>query len=254
MFFKDRKTVKDLIVRAGRGEAEAEFELAKRYMSGKGVKVDVLKAAELFEDSAKHGCMQAQLEAGDIYYNGIDDVLNGKLINRDYTKAAYYYEKAVENGAELTDDLCLQLGTVYRWGEYGIEEDPKKSVFWLLKPAENGNVTAQSMIAGCHYILEDKENALLWAKKAAERGGQDEMCSLGAMYQDFGDYENALIWYKKSAAMNDSFALFALGEMYLKGDGVEKDLKTAETYFRKSAELGYEEAEQALIQHFGKTN
>lgn len=29
MFFKERKIVKDLIVRAGRGQAEAEFELAK---------------------------------------------------------------------------------------------------------------------------------------------------------------------------------------------------------------------------------
>lgn len=251
MFFKDRKIVNDLTVRAGRGEAEAEFELAKRYWSGKGVKTDMKKALELYEDAAKHNSMQAQLELGDIYYNGITDVYgDGNGVDRDYTKAAYWFEKAVENGAGITDDLCMQFGEIYQWGEYGIKEDPKKSVFWYSKLAEKGDTEAMGKLAGCYFELEDKENALHWQNKAAAGGSVDEMCSLGAMYQDFGDTENALIWYKKAAEKGNSFALCALGEMYLNGEGVEKDLKKAEEYLRKAAALGDEDAKKLLEENF----
>ena len=118
MFFKERKIVKDLIVRAGRGQAEAEFELAKRHMSGKGVKQDIIKALELYEDSAKHGSVPAQLAIGELYFNGVEELFTDKRIDRDYEKAAYYYEKAVENGAEVTEDICMQLGEIYRFGGY----------------------------------------------------------------------------------------------------------------------------------------
>ena len=250
MFFKDRKIVKDLIARAGRGDAEAEFELAKRHMNGKGVQCDIIKAVELYEDSAKHGFVEAQLELGEIYYNGMEDLFSDQLVNRDYTKAAFWFEKAIENGAEVTEDLCMQLGEIYKYGEYGIEEDQKKSILWFKKPAENGNAEAQNSLAGCYCVLGDKDNALFWAKKAAEHGGKDELCSLGAIYYDFDDYENALIWYKKAAEKDDAFALCELGEMYLNGIGVDKDLKKAEEYYRKAAALGYEDAEQALKENF----
>lgn len=101
MFFKERKIVKDLIVRAGRGQAEAEFELAKRHMSGKGVKQDIIKALELYEDSAKHGSVPAQLALGELYFNGVEELFTDKRIDRDYEKAAYYYEKPSKTARKL---------------------------------------------------------------------------------------------------------------------------------------------------------
>lgn len=250
MFFKERKIVKDLIVRAGRGQAEAEFELAKRHMSGKGVKQDIIKALELYEDSAKHGSVPAQLALGELYFNGVEELFTDKRIDRDYEKAAYYYEKAVENGAEVTEDICMQLGEIYRFGGYGIAEDAKKSAFWYLNPAKQGNTDAQSALAGCYFVLEDKQNALLWAGKAAEGGGKDEMCSLGAMYFDYKDYANALIWYGKAADLNDDFALYGLGEMYLNGYGVKADREKAKEYWLKAAEYGNTEAKDRLKTYF----
>lgn len=251
MFFKNRKIVKELTVRAGRGDAEAEFGLAERYWSGKGVQRSILKGLELYEDSANHGYMPAQLKLGEIYYNGVMDVYDdGNGIDRDYKKSAYWYEKAVENGAEITDDLCMDLGEIYRWGEYGIESDPSKSAVWYLKVAEKGDTDAMGKLASCYFILEDKENALHWQNKAVAGGNVDEICSLGAMYHDFGDVPNALIWYEKAAEKGDDFALCALGEIYLNGEGVEKDLRKAEEYLRKSAALGNEDAVKLLEENF----
>ena len=251
MFFKKRKELKELIRLADWGDAEAMFNLGKRYLSGKGVDKDFPRAKELLEEAAKKGYTPAYIEIGELYYNGIMDIFgNGNGIERDYAKAAYWLEKAAESGAEITDDLCLQLGEVYRWGEYGIEADPAKSAVWYLKLAEKGDLSAMGKLASCYFILEDKENALLWEGRAAEGGDPDEMCSLGAMYHDYGDLENALIWYNKAAEKNDSFALCAIGEMYLNGEGVEKDLTKAEEYLRKSAKLGYEDAEKLLKENF----
>lgn len=251
MFFKERKAVKDLTARAGRGEAEAEFGLAERYWNGKGVKADIKQSLELFGDAAKHGSVDAQLRLGELYYNGVADVYgDGNGIDRDYKKAAYWFEKAVENGAEISDELCMELGEIYRWGEYGVEADPSKSLLWYLKVAEKGDEDAMGKLAGCYFILEDKENALFWQNKAAAGGDVDAMCSLGAMYHDFGDIGNALIWYAKAAEKDDSFALCSLGEIYLNGDGVEKNPAKAEEYLRKSAALGYEEAQKLLEDNF----
>ncbi len=252
MFFKDRKIVKDLIVRAGRGQGDAEFELAKRYESGRGVKRDLTKALGLYEDSANHGYAEAQLYLGDLYFTGAEDLFTEQNIDRDYEKAAYWYEKAIENGAELTEDIAMQLGEMYQFGEYGLQEDQKKAVSFYRKPAEGGNVDAQNALAGCYRVLEDKDNSLFWACKAAEQGGANELCSLGALYHDFGDLENALIYYKKAADKDDTFALCELGTMYLNGTGVEKDLKKAEACYSRAAALGYEEAEKALKENFNK--
>ena len=212
MFFKDRKIVKDIIARAGRGDAEAEFELAKRYMIGKGVPCDIVKAVELYEDSAKHGYVKAQAELGNIYFNGIEDVVADKLVDRDYKKAAFWLEKAVENGAEVTEDICMQLGEIYKYGEYGGEADINKSAQWFQKPAEQGNIFAQNSLATCYCVLKDKENALLWAKKAAEQGSADELFLLGSVYSEFNDNENALKYYKEAAALGCEEAEKALEE------------------------------------------
>lgn len=250
MFFKRKKELEELKRLADLGDAEAQFKLAEKYISGKGVRRDVIRAKELYEDAANNGYVPAYEAIGELYYNGVMDVYgNGQGIERDYKKAAYWFEKAAEY-VDYDEELFIKIGLIYEWGGYGIEADPEKTVKWLLKSAESGDCGAQKSIGYCYYELGDTEKALFWKGKAAEGGGAEEWCSLGALYEDLEDYQNAAVWYKKAADANDEFALSYLAQLYFDGKGVSQDKAKAKELWQKSAALGFADAKQALEENF----
>lgn len=53
-------------------------------------------------------------------------------------------------------------------------------------------------------------------------------------------------WFRKAAEQNNSAGLYWLGECYENGVGVEKDESEALSYYRKSAELGFDLAQVAM--------
>ena len=254
MFFKKRKELKELIHLADWGDAEAMFKLGKRYFSGKGVKCDFSRALELLEDSAKKGYVPAYAELGDLYYDGVIDIFDeSNRIDRDYEKAAYWFEKAVEN-TDYDEELFIKLALIYEEGGYGAEPNVERAVKYLLKPAELGDYGAQNALGYCYYLLDDNENALHWKKLAAENGGPAEITSLACLYADLDDYEKAIPLYEKAAEKGDDMAFYWLGECYYNGNGVQKDLAKAEEYYRKAAKFGCLSAKKALKEYFGKAN
>ncbi len=61
-----------------------------------------------------------------------------------------------------------------------------------------------------------------------------------------GDYKRAIDEWMPAAAKNDPDALFNLGQVYRLGKGVEPDLKVAEQYYERAAELGHVVAQANL--------
>ncbi|QLH36693.1 MAG: sel1 repeat family protein [Parachlamydiaceae bacterium] len=53
-------------------------------------------------------------------------------------------------------------------------------------------------------------------------------------------------YYLLSANQGDSGAQFYLGSLYERGEGVSQDLNKAIEYYKLSAALGYEEAQERL--------
>lgn len=250
MFFKRRKELEQLKKLADWGDAEAQYKLAEKYMKGKGVKRDVIRGKELYEEAANKGYVPAYAAVGELYYNGIMDVYgDGQGFDRDYVKAAKWLEKAAES-SDYDEELYVTIGLIYDEGGYGLEPDPAKAIKWLTKPAENGDFGAQNALGYSYYLLGDNEKALYWKTKAAEGGGADERCSLGALYEDLEDYKNAAIWYQKAADENDEFALSYLAQLYFNGKGVPQDKLKAKELWQKSAALGYDGAKQALKENF----
>ena len=62
---------------------------------------------------------------------------------------------------------------MYYNGE-GVPQDSKKALHWFTKPAEQGDVTAQSFLGIMYYdgegVSQDYKKALHWFTKAAEQG------------------------------------------------------------------------------------
>ena len=52
---------------AEKGHAEARYNLAVRYESGEGIEIDLIRAVDLYEKSAKQGWVSAQVNLSNLY-------------------------------------------------------------------------------------------------------------------------------------------------------------------------------------------
>ncbi len=87
----------ELLKKAERGDASAQFELGIRYKKGQGVIQSYKKAVEWYKKSAEQGNAKAQNNLGVCYKNG-------EGVEQDYEKAAFWYRKSAEQGNEKAQD------------------------------------------------------------------------------------------------------------------------------------------------------
>ena len=206
-------------------------------------KKDYAKAVELYTKLAGQGNVFAQLDLGDMYYNG-------EGLAQDYEKAVEWYTKAAEHNYGAAQ---FRLGVMYYKG-VGVAQDYMKAFVWYTKAAEQGVIYAQYNLGIMYYngegVVQDYVKAFEWYIKAAEQGDVDAQCRLGEMYINgkgvTQDYIKAFEWYAKAAEQGDANAQYNLGVMYYNGDGVSQDYAEAVEWYVKSAEQGYANAQYNL--------
>ena len=87
-------------VAAEQGYADAQYNLAKIYYLGKGVKQDFVNAKKWFEKAAKQGHAEAQCCLAGLYIQGLG-------VKQDLMNAKKWFEKAAKQGhAEATEFLA----------------------------------------------------------------------------------------------------------------------------------------------------
>src|SRR2546427_751393 len=86
-----QESLSDLLARAQRGDAAAQYNLAGIYYLGKGVRQDYAEAVKWYRKAAEHGYAPAQSDLGRMY-------LDGHGVTQDYAEAAKWYRKAAERG------------------------------------------------------------------------------------------------------------------------------------------------------------
>ena len=88
---------------------------------------------------------------------------------KDYDKAAYWFEKAAEQGLA---EAQLNLGHIYyNYNDIGVSSDWEKALYWYEKAALQGNAKAQTQTGIItHLYKRDDEKAIYWWKKAAAQG------------------------------------------------------------------------------------
>lgn len=129
--------------RAKKGDANAQFELARMHHDGQGVKQDYGAAADWFERAAKQNDVRAEFNLGLVYLNGL-----GR--ERSESQAVTWLKAAADRGyapAETT------LGMLYKQGT-GVTRDDAQGAAWLLKAARQGDADAQSLL-GSIYVAGD---------------------------------------------------------------------------------------------------
>lgn len=134
------------------GNAEAQFQLAKCYQNGTGVKKNTSVAASWLNKSAEGGFVPAYYALGQRNEKGID-------ITPNQEQAAKWYRKAAEQGHA---DAQFRLGLMYDEGR-GVTQNGKKAIDFIKSSAENGSQEAKDYIES----IKSKPSASIKSKPSA---------------------------------------------------------------------------------------
>lgn len=193
----------DLDVWAERGDADAQFELGLRYLTGEGMKKDEKTGLQWMEKAANQKHLRAQFVMGSLFEDGVG-------VKKDDTKAVEWYRKAAENGfapAQFAVAMAYDLGR-------GIKQDPIKASEWLAKAAEQNHPQAQTALAAKYErgvgVDKNASKAALLYLRAAQQDFVQAMSRLANLYYTGNgvplDYRRAGAWYQRAAKSEDPWA------------------------------------------------
>jgi len=159
---KDYQTAyREWMAAAEAGHAEAQFDLGLLYAQGLGVRRDLSEAAIWYRKAAEQGNAQAEFALGQMYSRGWG-------APRDTTDAIRWMQMANDPASDgPPTDWARVEG-------YGIEQDQRQAAFWYEKAAQQGHPEAQYNLARLYAtgqgVPRDQEEALHWVRAAASQG------------------------------------------------------------------------------------
>ncbi|KAI7856540.1 hypothetical protein BDC45DRAFT_436997 [Circinella umbellata] len=126
----------------------------------------------------------------------------------------------------------FKLGLAYENGFLNCPIDPRRSIAWYSKAAEQGHLEAELSLSGWYLtgaetILKQSDSeAYLWARKAADRGYAKAEYAVG-YYTETGigvrqNLEDAKKWYMRAAAQQNRRAIQRLTELKKAGKSKAK--------------------------------
>ena len=124
---RERQLEQQLLEHAEQGDAQAQYEVGRRFWNGDGVDQDHKQAADWFDRAVRQGLAAAQCALGLCYERG-----DG--VEQDMWQAAAWYQWAAQQ-----DDVeaQLHLSECYEKGR-GVPKDKEKAAEWLYKAAQHG--------------------------------------------------------------------------------------------------------------------
>lgn len=185
---------------------------------------------------------KAQYKVGEYYYafcKGEGKIDFNLTIEEGISNAISYYEMAANQG---NVNAQIDLYEIFYVGEY-VEENDKEAFKWVKMAAQQGNAEAECSIAHAYEfgtgVEADYEEAVKWYEKAAEQGCKEAIRELGFAYRT-GDLhlcpsdEKSFYYYMEAAKQGDAFSQTRIAEFYMEGEGVRKNQKEAEKWYRKA--------------------
>jgi len=180
---------------------ELYTNMALRYLYGKGVAKDSLKAFHLFKVAADIGKDGVAARYVGEYYDG---TIEEESIKESQKDACEYYKLSAEQGDSYGQ--CLYGKELY--SGKNVPQDYDKAFEFFTKSAEQNDPNGIFMQAQCIWfgfgVNEDKQRAFELFKKAAELGSAQGALDAGkALYLGEGTQKNveqALVYFEKSAA------------------------------------------------------
>jgi localization factor PodJL len=157
---------KTLVSSAEAGDAAAAYEVAIRYLEGRGVPVSTEEAAVWFERASRKGLTQALFRLGGLYEKGTG-------VKKDLNRArALYFEAAERGHAKAMHNLAV----LYAEGIDG-KPDYVTAVKWFHKAASRGVADSQFnlgvLFARGIGMEQNLAESYRWFSLAAQAGDND---------------------------------------------------------------------------------
>ena len=148
------------------GDSIAQFEVANRYMDGRGVAADTTAAAAWYQRAAAQGLAVAQYRLASLYERGDGVASNPNL-------AKLWYERAATSGNRRA---MHNLGVIYA-NTNDPDSDYTKAAFWFKQAAEFGLGDSQYNLAILYTrglgVPADQTEAYKWFSILANNGDGD---------------------------------------------------------------------------------
>jgi hypothetical protein len=225
------------------GEANAQYELARMYVSGVGVSKDLAKACELYRLAAEQGHPDAQFYLSSMLHDGAG------MAEPNKAEAHEWLKRAADAGH--ADAQCAMAETCIGQRNEG------EAIQWYTKAAEQGVAIAQfnlgaALVSG-RGVPADKAAGTRWLERAASQPDPNIQYNV-ALIKARGellpaDLTGAFKLFSSSAEQGHMLAQFYVGQMLRLGQGVDKpNMPVAVEWYTKSAEQGYAFARKCLAQ------
>ncbi|MCB1210050.1 MAG: SEL1-like repeat protein [Verrucomicrobiales bacterium] len=240
--------VKELQQWAERGDADAQFELGIRQITGEGVEKNEAEGLKWVKKAAEQNHLRAQHILGSLYEDGV-------AVEKDLVKAAEWYTKAADAGLPMAQH---SLGILNDLGR-GVKKDPAKAAQWFQKAASQGYAPAQAAYASKvergEGVEKNTAKAALWYLKSSQQGYVPAMTRLAYLYYTGSgvpvDYRRAAAWYLRASRSDEPWAtndlawfLATCPDPYLQnGDEAVQQAKIA---LKMLAEAGAEERHEMV--------
>ena len=164
-FAADSAYVQDQSAKAAKGSGAAAYNLALCYHDGtKDCPQSDTEAAKWLQFAASHNDVQAMVNLGDFFHQGVG-------MPKDDAAALKWYRSAVMFG---NADAEFNIGTFYANG-YGVTADPKEAAKWYLRAANQGLIDAQMALASQYMQAQppDYADAYFWSAVAGKGKSDD---------------------------------------------------------------------------------
>jgi len=238
--------------------------LGTSYYFGRGAEIDIKEAKYWIQRGAK-GSNAKMAEHAQALLDSINKDL-GILDVDDLVEKSL--EQAREGNFEEAKNLIIDLANKgntdaqYLLSKYyrdskGLNK-PKVGEEWLYKAANNNNSSAQYDIAwelSKGWITADIERLvkiIYWTERAGYNGDTRAYANLASMYDK--EHRDTLVEMEQAANNDNAMAAYNLGWIYARGlltdDGLIQDLNVAKQWFKKSAKLGFIDADLMLDRNY----
>jgi len=266
---------------AEKGDADALYALALNFSSGSsGKPLDIVRAIELYEQSAGSGHHFAQNNLGTLYKKahkaiglatGLEKSVrwlraaaeagfamaqknlalayaNGEGVERSEERAAEWMRRAAE---QLDVEAAHLLAEMHREGR-GAPRDLAEAARWYRRGAKAGFPQAQYTLGLLHLegqgVERDPRKAEAWFRYAARQGVAEARNNVAALCAQRGEVSEAAEIWKVLAAEGEPNAQCNLGMCFMRGIGRERDPQSARSWLQKAAAQGHRMAQHALVQ------
>ncbi|KAJ3290505.1 hypothetical protein HK104_006726 [Borealophlyctis nickersoniae] len=173
------------------------------------------RAAQQADEHTPHALHELGL-----LYEGKGSDVAGNVIIVDPSYAHDLFLRAAQLGFAPSQ---YKLGLCYEYGLLGLPIDPRRSIAWYTRAAEERDPEAELALSGWYLtgaegvLKQSDQEAYLWARKAADKGLAKAEYAVG-YYSEHGvgvrpDPEEARRWYLRAAGQGNKRAIQRVREM-----------------------------------------